>query len=326
MATTRFPAVNCWAIVSRPSGTQRPTLRARFWPTSTVRGNSNRPSGARRPRRPAWLLCREAPAPSAARSVHLWFTAQEAVQFYHEVTVRESQNGTYFAVCGFGHGYFGIQQLGSPREKVAIFSVWDPDQSVWNHGRQDDPHQVPAERQVAVRFHDPAVTVKRFGGEGTGAQSFFPFPWKVGERCRFLIRAEAVTSKRTAYTAYLFLNATGRWKRLATFETVTGGELIRGCYAFVEDFRRDGRSPREARRADFTNGWVQTAPGEWISLTRAMFTADDTPLDNIDAAATATGFTLATGGAVRQRTPLGTELKRLPAGLSLPDWDQRREW
>src|SRR4051812_45498886 len=61
----------------------------------------------------------------AARSVHLWYPAPQAVAFYNEVTVERSTPGSYFMVCGFNHGYFGIQEKGRG-EKVALFSIWDP--------------------------------------------------------------------------------------------------------------------------------------------------------------------------------------------------------
>jgi hypothetical protein len=249
--------------------------------------------------------------PRAARSVHLRYRAPEAVLFYNEVTVRRSQNGTYFCVCGFGHGYFGIQQLGSVQEKVAIFSVWDP-------GRQDDPNSVSADRRVGVLYHDPAVEVRRFGGEGTGAQSFFRYPWKRGETYRFAVRA-AVEGAKTAYAAYFYLNGEKRWKHLATFRTQAGGEALRGYYSFVEDFRRDGKSPHEPRRAVFSNGWVQTKEGDWVSLTRATFTADSTPLANINAGVTSNGFLLETGGSVVNKTSLQSELQRVPTGMSVPE-------
>ena len=46
----------------------------------------------------------------ACRSVHLAFTAPESLAFYNEVTVERSAEGTYFCVCGFNQGYFGIQE------------------------------------------------------------------------------------------------------------------------------------------------------------------------------------------------------------------------
>jgi hypothetical protein len=64
--------------------------------------------------------------PRAARSVHLRYRAPASTLFYNEVTVEESTSSTYFCVCGFNHGYFGMQELRPGREKVVIFSVWDP--------------------------------------------------------------------------------------------------------------------------------------------------------------------------------------------------------
>ena len=46
----------------------------------------------------------------ACRSVHLGYPAAEGVSFYNEVTVEKSADGTYFMVCGWSKGYFGIQE------------------------------------------------------------------------------------------------------------------------------------------------------------------------------------------------------------------------
>jgi hypothetical protein len=260
------------------------------------------------------LLAPSSPAPTppqAARSVHLWYRAPAAVTFVNEVRVERSVNGSYFMVCGFSHGYFGLQQLGSPREKVILFSVWDP-------GTQDDPNAVAADQRVEVLEHDPAVEVRRFGGEGTGAQSFFRYAWKVGQTYRFAVRA-APGERKTAYTAFFYINEERRWKRLATFRTRTRGEALTGLYSFVEDFRRDGRSPHERRSAVYSNGWVQAKEGWWVSLTDVTFTADNTPLENINATVVGTGFRLETGGSVRNTTPLRSRLTRAPAGLPAPE-------
>lgn len=252
-------------------------------------------------------------APKAARSAHLWYAAPDASIFYNEVTVQKSVPGSYFCVCGFKHGYFGIQELRGPDDKVVIFSVWDP-------GQQDDPNSVASDRRVEILYRGEDVRVGRFGGEGTGGQSFFRYPWKVGETCRFLVRA-TVNGNKTAYAAYFFRNDTREWKHLVTFQTITGGDPLRGFYSFIEDFRRDGKSVAQRRSARYTNGWVQTVKGDWVSLTRVKFTADRTPLLNIDAGTTENGFWLATGGDTPAGTPLGSTLTRPPAGLSLPAFD-----
>ena len=56
----------------------------------------------------------------AARSVHLSFqlTEDSIDLFYNEVAVERTTPGSYFMVCGFNYGYFGIQELTSNQEKV----------------------------------------------------------------------------------------------------------------------------------------------------------------------------------------------------------------
>jgi len=261
-----------------------------------------------------WLFTQFAVAdqdpPRAARSVHLWYDAPPGSVFYNEVTVEESDAGTYFCVCGFNHGYFGIQQLIEPGKKVVIFSVWDP-------GKQNDPDTVEPDRRVKVLGAGDGVRVSRFGNEGTGGKSMFPYPWSKGQRYRFCVKAQ-VEGESTAYAAYFYLNESHTWKHLVTFQTLTGGDPLQGYYSFVEDFRRNGVSATRRRRARYGNGWVRTLQGHWVALTEATFTADRTPTLNIDAGRADNDFFLATGGNVQNQTPLRSHINRLPHGLELP--------
>src|SRR4051812_44923687 len=155
--------------------------------------------------------------PRAARSVHLAYPLPQGTQadaFYNELTVEKSVPGSYFMACGFSHGYFGIQEQ-SRGQKVVIFSVWDPTKG-------DDAKKVPLEQRVEILHHDPEVEVKRFGGEGTGGQSFFKYDGKPNETYRFLVRSK-VEDQKTAYSAYFHLPQTKTWKHLVTFRTRTGG-------------------------------------------------------------------------------------------------------
>lgn len=252
-------------------------------------------------------IAMSADEPNAARSVHLSFPAPDAVAFYNEVTVAESVPGSYFMVCGFSHGYFGIQELSGPEDKVVLFSVWDP-------GNQNDPNSVPADRRVEVLAQAKDVRIGRFGNEGTGAQCFLKLKWQIGHTYRFLVTAKTEKPK-TTYAAFIGLDEPNRWKHLTTFRTVTGGEQLRGLYSFLEDFRRDGQSQKQTRRATFGNGWVQTPKGNWTALTEARFTGDATPLNNMDAGVKDRRFWLVTGGEVTNHTSLNSTLSWSPIEL-----------
>lgn len=243
-------------------------------------------------------------AGKACRSVHLSYQAEESAAYYNEVIVDRSAPGTYFCVCGFSMGYFGIQELGNGK-KVAIFSVWDP-------GDQDDPDTVNAERRVKLVAQGETVRIGRFGNEGTGGQSFLDLDWQPGETYRFLVTARR-DGDRTEYAAYIAAPAPSRWLHLATFSTLANGALLKGHYAFVEDFKRDRVSATRERRARFGPAWVRTPAGAWVSVDRVRFTADSNPATSIDAGVAGARMYLATGGETRNE------------GTRLRDWLARPE-
>lgn len=238
----------------------------------------------------------------AARSVHLGFPAPEGRLFHNEVVIDETVDGSYFMVCGWDTGYFGVQQL-KGTNKVVIFSVWDK-------AVGDDPGVVKTEDRVEVLYQAPGVRIKRFGGEGTGGQCMAPFSWKVGETNRFLIGAVPEKGK-TAYTAWVFDHSANDWKKLATFRTRTAGQGLRGYYSFLEDFRRDTKSVGEIRRARFGNGWVKTVKGDWMPLKTARFTASNAEWEskeNVDAGSKGPWFWLATGGETKRSREVGSQV------------------
>jgi len=220
--------------------------------------------------------------------------------------------------CGWNTGYFGIQQLDGSDDKVVLFSVWDPTKG-------DDPDAVKTADRVEVRYEGEGVRIKRFGGEGTGGQCMWKWKWDVGTTNCFMVGAQ-IENAKTTYTAW-FRGQTA-WKQLASFRVRTGGLPLSGYYSFIEDFRRDGNSVKEVRRARFGNGWVKTAQGQWVSLGKARFTASGAEWEskeNIDAGAQNGWFYLATGGEIRMSRelksvidlPVGTmgPPKELPMGL-----------
>ena len=252
----------------------------------------------------------------ACRSVHLGYPAPEGTAFAIEMVVRKSAPGTYFMACGWDKGYFGIQEKGDGK-KVAIFSVWD--------SASNDRNAAPAEDRVNVIFKDEKVRTGRFGGEGSGGQSFLDLDWKADEVYGFAVTA-APDGRRTEYTGFLREPGSKDWRRLITFSTVTGGKRLKGYYSFVEDFKRDRVSTTKVRSAEFGNGWVRSADGAWVPLDTARFTADANPVTNIDAGLTGERFFLTTGG---DTANVGTKLRETitrparspadaPAGLPVP--------
>ncbi len=238
----------------------------------------------------------------ACRSVHLVYSAGEGTAFYNEVTVERSAPGTYFCACGWNKGYFGIQELGNGK-KVVLFSVWD--------SNQNDPKAVGEDKRVKLLHKDDKVRIGRFGGEGTGGQSFLDYDWKVGDTYRFLVTAK-VNGERSEYAAFLYLNEDRKWKHLATFSTLTGGKKLSGYYSFVEDFKRDRVSTTKPRRARFGNTWIKTPDDKWQAITQARFSADRNPVTNINAGAREGRFYLVTGGETKNTDVKLRELIQLP--------------
>lgn len=257
--------------------------------------------------------------PRAARSVHVQWSTTETAAFYLEMTVERSAPGSYFMSCGWSGGYFGVQELRDGK-KVAIFSVWDPTKG-------DDPKAVRPEDRVELLHEGAGVRINRFGGEGTGGQCMLDFPWVIGEPVRFLVRAElhagndGAPGGKTAYAGWIFNPRENSWRHLVTFRTRNAGKLLRGLYSFVEDFRRDGKSVGEARRAVFAGAWVRSAVGGWMAVAGGRFTASRAAWearDNIDAGPAGAGYFLATGGDAQRSRELGAALPALAAAGRAP--------
>lgn len=231
------------------------------------------------------------------RSVHLGYEMKESTAVYTEVVAQKSAPGTYFCAMGFNRGYFGMQEL-SNGKKVIIFSVWDKSQT-------HDKHAVEESKRARVLEKGEGVRTGRFGGEGTGAQSFYNYAWKIGETVRFLVQAKQVTDKGTVFTdfkGWFYDNNRNKWQLMTVLRTPTTGIKLRGGYGFVEDFRRNYKSAKIIRRARFQNTWAKSPEGKWLPLTKARFTGDRNPATNVDAGKEGDGFFLQTGGETEMKT------------------------
>ncbi|MDP1796638.1 MAG: DUF3472 domain-containing protein [Planctomycetaceae bacterium] len=231
----------------------------------------------------------------ACRSVHLGYPKAEGVAFYNTCRPITSAPGTYFSVCGWDAGYYGIQELANG-DKLALFSIWDSE--------KNDPNAAPVAERVKTEHVDPRVRVKRFGGEGSGGQSFFPLKWSVNETYRFIV---SMTHKdgRASYSNWLFEPEAKVWTKLVTFSVPSKRTQMRGLYSFVEDFKRDRQSTTFTRRAQFGPAAVRSAEGTWQPLHQARFTGDANPVVNIDSQIVESRFELATGGMItNEHNPL----------------------
>ena len=195
-------------------------------------------------------------------SCHLSYTipTTDIEYFYSELTVPagEDKIGSYFMANGFREGYFGIQ-VKSPTERWVLFSVWDP----------------PAGQGLTtlVRKGDN-VTAQRFGGEGTGGQSFMQFNWQAGTTYKFLTQGKPAANGTTVYTSWFFAPEVGSWKLMATWSRPATVTYLTNFHGFLENF--DVELGYLGRKAFWTNQWVRQSNAEWKEVTQFKFTVDAT--------------------------------------------------
>ena len=231
------------------------------------------------------------------RSLHLGYKMEKAEALYNEVTVQKSSSGTYFSAMTFDRGYIGMQELADGK-KVMIFSVWDNSQT-------NDERAVGDSKRARVLGKGDGVRTGRFGGEGTGVQSFFDYEWKIGETVRFLVQAKPVKVDGTQFTdfrGWFYDNQQKKWQLMSALRTPTAGITLQRGYAFVEDFKRDYKSAKITRRALYQNTWAKLPGGKWTALTQAKFSGDRNPSLTIDAGKEGDGFFLQTGGDTTMKT------------------------
>lgn len=203
-------------------------------------------------------------------SVHLAYRLpkEDIEWFYNEVVVPEEGDipSSYYMACGFGEGYFGMQN-NSPHQRRVLFSVWSPYET-------DNAAEIPDSLRVALVKKGADVKVQDFGNEGSGGQSFMHYDWKAGERCRFLMGVKPDGKGNTVYTAYFFNNTTNKWQLVASFRRPKISTWYTNAHSFLENF-----NPVMGyinRKAYYGNQWARTTDGRWIPVTKARFTCDAT--------------------------------------------------
>ena len=190
------------------------------------------------------------------RSVHIRQDGHpaQAAALYNEVKARTSVPGTYFCAMNFDDGYIGFQEQSNGR-KVIIFSIWDP----VSHG--DNPNSVPEEERTKLLKLGENARAGRFGGEGTGGQSFVDYPCEVGENMRFLVCIKKMGPFKEI-SGFYFNNKTNSWDLISKWKTHSSKKELSYSVGFVEDFMRNFESPRKrAARSSVPALRTRTANG-----------------------------------------------------------------
>jgi hypothetical protein len=245
-----------------------------------------------------------------AASVHLAYPTPanaEIALFYNEATGVTDPVASYYMVCGFSRGYFGMQ-VNSASERRIIFSVWDSGSGQTAKNRSD----VSGENRVQLLAKGDGVVASDFGNEGTGGHSHLIYPWKTGQTQKFVVTAKA-EGDHTDYSGYWFHPEQQTWKLIASFRAPKDGKWLRGLYSFSENF--GGSNGHLQRKALFGPQWIRTADGKWQELTEASFSHDPTGKENrLDRFMGVEGgrFFLSNGGFVPGFTKFGEKFNRPP--------------
>jgi hypothetical protein len=251
-----------------------------------------------------------------AASVHLMYPVPEGAKveaFYCEATAVEEPLWTFYMACGWHRGYFGMQ-INSPTERRIIFSVWDSGNEAVSRTK------VAAEDRVTLIAKGDGVYSGDFGNEGTGGHSHLKFPWKTGEKQRFLITAKAVDATHTVYSGHYFHPDSHRWMLISSWRAPKDGGLLRGLHSFSENFGGDNGHLR--RKALYGNQWIRLTDGQWTELATAKFSHDATgKADRLDRFMGVENgqFFLSHGGFVPGSTPFGEAFTRPALGVPPAD-------
>jgi hypothetical protein len=256
-----------------------------------------------------------------AASVHLFYPVPKDIEveaFYCEMTGLDDPLWTYYMACGWHRGYFGMQVNG-PTERRIIFSVWD------SGNEAVDRNKVAAENRVTLVAKGEGVVAGDFGNEGTGGHSHWVYPWRTGERQRFIVTAKPTDATRTIYSGFYFHPEQKEWKLISSWRAPKEGGYMRGLYSFSENF--GGANGHLRRKALYGNQWIRTPTGDWRELTSATFSFDSTGrADRLDRfmGLEKGEFFLSHGGFVPGFTKYGEKSERLaigmpPADVSLPE-------
>jgi hypothetical protein len=237
--------------------------------------------------------------------------------FYNEVVVPEEGDipSSYYMACGFGEGYFGMQN-NTPHPRRILFSVWSPFET-------DNPAEIPDSLRVQLVKKGENVKINDFGNEGSGGQSYMHYDWKAGERCRFLMGVKPDGNGCTVYTAYFYDNHQNKWVLVASWRRPKISTWYTNAHSFLENF-----NPVMGyinRKAYYGNQWARTADGRWLPVTKGRFTCDATGYHrqrlDYNGGVEGENFFLTMGGFFDEYMKSGTFFERVGNTTEAPEID-----
>jgi hypothetical protein len=236
-----------------------------------------------------------APAPS------LFYEAPaNLILAMQDITVDVATDGTYWCVLQWDGGYMGLQQGGSGYTKHVHFSVWDP----------------PGTSLSMVTSLNPNTRGGRFGGEGTGVVTYYPFLWETDVTYTLAVTVGAVPGG-AEYKGFFYDPARGYWIFLASIFRPGATPQLGSASSFLEDF---GATSDIGLSGLYGNAWLELSDGTWFNPTWLYFNVSLGAAGQViyDGTVVGDAFRLATGGAtVNHTAPLTWQnispgVRRLP--------------
>lgn len=175
---------------------------------------------------------------------------------YGEITVLVTIPHLYYCGAQWGGvgGYCGIQHL-SPTDRRTIFSIWDTSPTL--HPR--------------VTEADPQTKYSRFGGEGEGAHTHFPWDWKIGETFRFFLQKQPEVPRNATETRFYIRNREEKWRHVSTISSPNGkhnrATTFRDVCSWIENI--GGQANAVKPKVALYGLWIGSDPDHLVHLTRS---------------------------------------------------------
>jgi Domain of unknown function (DUF3472)/Malectin domain/Ricin-type beta-trefoil lectin domain-like len=219
--------------------------------------------------------------------------------YQNQINVTTTIPDTYYSLVANQVGYGGIQMNASTSARVGIFSLWD-------QGTEES----------TVYAYNSNLNIQangRFGGEGTGVQFIWNYPWSYGTNYRSALRAYVEQDgAHVRYSGFFYDAGLGTWTYIVTERGNTGGEALEvsHLWAFAENYG----GTYGTRNATMNNAWYYAPGTGWNELTSGSVTNTTQESTDYSEILTSTdGFQFYSNSSITPMT-VGTNVSYTPSG------------